>query len=121
MSEYQELERTIKEQQIALYKLMNQINDSMKELTNYLDGIKYRISNKWMEEIEHPEWLKFCDIWQDKWISSDYNDELIVKEIEQRVKQINADVAMIELLTDKSEESISIYKRTLNFKEAVKR
>lgn len=121
MSDYQELEKTIKEQQIALYKLMNQINESMKELTNFLDGIKYKISNIWMNEIEHPEWLKFCDIWQDKWVTSDYNEDMIVDEIKERLKQINADIAMIELLTDKNEEAMSIYKRTLNFKEAVKR
>ena len=120
--EYRELTHKLKLQQMELHKLCDDINQTTQQILVCIESKMYKYSQMWIDGIiEHPDWMRFRSVWFDKYVSEDYTDEMILDEINKRIKSIEAELKMVEALTQNDENAIHIYKTTLDFEKATKR
>lgn len=65
------------------------------------------------------EWLKFEQIFDDKWLNASCKTEKAVEEIQSKVEQIKKDLETLSNLPDFSFESTEVYKQSLDLNNAI--
>lgn len=119
---FKELIHKLKLQQMELNKMFDEINKSMQFISICIEVKMYKYSQMWIDgQIEHPDWMRFRSVWNDKYVSEDYTEEMILNEINKKVKAIEGELKMVEALTQNDESAIHTYKTTLDFEKATKR
>jgi hypothetical protein len=71
------------------------------------------------EATEHPEWLKFEQIFNQKWLNASVNQKTITTEIEEAITTINNNLSALQILPEFSFEAIEVYKTTLDINRAL--
>lgn len=122
MMEYKDLVMKLKKLQVDLKNIFNEINDTNTQIMACIESKMYRYSQMWLDgRIEHPEWIRFRSVWNDKYVSEDYTEEMIIDEIKLNIKAIENEFRLVCTITQNDENAIHIYKTTLDFEKATKR
>jgi len=66
-----------------------------------------------------PEWLKFEQIENPKWLNKTFTGKAVFEEITEKISKINADIQIINELPEYSFEAMEVYKRTLDTSAAI--
>ena len=67
----------------------------------------------------HPEWLKFEQIFNEKWLNASVSMKSIQGEIDSRLEQVANDLATLQNLPEFGFEATEIYKSTLDLNKAL--
>lgn len=67
----------------------------------------------------HPEWLKFEQIFNEKWLNASVSMKSIQGEIDSRLEQIANDIATLQNLPEFGFEAMTVYKSTLDINKAL--
>lgn len=70
-------------------------------------------------DIDHPQWLRFDMLMNDKWLNASVSMKSIQEEIAGRLEQINNDIATLSNLPEFSFEATEEYKNTLDINRAI--
>lgn len=104
------------------------IDTAIANLDKQLDEIKQAEQEKKRHEIceaynngDYPVWLSLEQIWDDRWLNKSVSVQQVKKDITEKVRQINGNLQTIEALPEFAFEAADIYRRTLDFGEAVRR
>lgn len=68
---------------------------------------------------DKPEWLRFEQIENPKWINKTTSIKAITEEIEAKINRVNVDIKMLLALPEFSFEAIEVYKETLDSGKAL--
>lgn len=68
---------------------------------------------------DHPEWLTLEQIFNQKWLNASVNQKTITEEIDNKIAEINRNIATLQILPDFSFEATEIYKTTLDINKAL--
>lgn len=66
-----------------------------------------------------PEWLKFTQIFDDKWLNASESMNGICSRMEEKIEQINKDMETLKNLPNFAFECMEIYKSTLDMNKAL--
>ena len=120
--DFKELTHKLKLQQMELHKMFDEINENIQLILVCIEQKMYKYSQMWLDgQIEHPDWMRFRSVWDDKYVSEDYTEKMILEEMDKKVKSIEAELKMVEALTQNDESAIHTFKTTLDFERATKR
>lgn len=70
---------------------------------------------------EIPDWLRFEQVENEKWLNKGFTLKAVKEEIEEKLGKINGDIAIIGALPDYSFEVMEVYKKTLDVGTALAR
>lgn len=65
------------------------------------------------------EWLKFEQIFDEKWLNASVRTEKAIEEMQVRIEQIKTDLATLSNLPEFSFEATEVYKETLDINRAI--
>lgn len=71
------------------------------------------------EAVGKPDWLKFEQIFNQKWLNASVNQKTITTEIETAIETINSNLSALQILPEFSFEAIEVYKTTLDINRAL--
>lgn len=84
-----------------------------------------KINAYWEGELQEdlttrpPEWLKLCNIWQDRWLNKSVSIAAAKQDIKKAIAQIQEDVATLTSLPEFGFEAVEVYKTTLDMNTAL--
>lgn len=84
-----------------------------------------KINAYWEGELQEdlttrpPEWLKLCNIWQDRWLNKSVSIATAKQDIKNAIAQIQEDVATLTSLPEFGFEAVEVYKTTLDINTAL--
>lgn len=67
----------------------------------------------------HPEWLKFEQIFNEKWLNASVSMKSIQVEIDSRLERVANDIATLQNLPEFGFEAMEVYKTTLDLNKAL--
>lgn len=73
----------------------------------------------YFESCEHPEWISFEMIFNDKWLNASVKMSAIEEEIGLKLEQITADLHTLSGLPEFAFEASEVYKSTLDMNKAI--
>lgn len=94
------------DKQVKEYEEKKKI-DKKDEIVNFFNSCTY------------PEWLKFEQIFDEKWLNSSVSMKSVKETIDARLEQIEKDIAMLSSLPEFGFEAVEVYKTTLDVNKAV--
>ena len=68
---------------------------------------------------DHPEWLHFSQILNDKWLNASVSLKAVISDMDARLEQIATDIATLSNLPEFGFESTEVYKSTLDINRAL--
>ncbi len=116
---YTEFETKINELDAIVQKPIEQINNQVKSYEEETKKTKKEQIVKYFEEHSPYEWLKFEQIFNEKWLNATVKLPGVEKEIIERITQIRNDLLTLSNLPNFSFEATEIYKQTLDINRAI--
>lgn len=84
-----------------------------------------KINAYWEGELQEdlttrpPEWLKLCNIWQDRWLNKSVTIAAAKQDIKNTIAKIQEDTATLTSLPEFGFEAVEVYKNTLDMNTAL--
>lgn len=128
--EYMEPFNTFKTQIAEIIKIIDKpvavIDAQVKDYeTREKEERREKINAYWEGELQEdlttrpPEWLKLCNIWQDRWLNKSVSIAAAKQDIKNAIAQIQEDVATLTSLPEFGFEAVEVYKTTLDMNTAL--
>lgn len=128
--EYMEPFNTFKTQIGEIIKIIDKpvavIDAQVKDYeTREKEERREKINAYWEGELQEdlttrpPEWLKLCNIWQDRWLNKSVSIAAAKQDIKKAIAQIQEDVATLTSLPEFGFEAVEVYKTTLDMNTAL--
>jgi hypothetical protein len=114
-----DFEAKIKELDAIVQKPIKQIDNQVKEYENSVKEKKKAEIITFFEGYSSFEWLKFEQIFNEKWLNATTKMPGIEKEIIDKLSQIRNDLLTLSNLPEFSFEATEIYKDTLDMNKAI--
>ena len=95
------------------------IDGQVKEYEESQKAEKRKMIELIFDSTGHPEWLKFEQIFNQKWLNASTTQKAITEEIDFIISTVNNCIATLEILPEFSFEAIEVYKSTLDINKAV--
>lgn len=118
---YEEFERKIKEISDIVQEPISIIDNQIKGFDEKKKAEKLELVKALYEELEKPDWLAFAQIFQEKFLNTSCSMANVKQYMLDSIKQINRDIATIQLLPEYSFEALEVYKKCLDVNKAVSR
>lgn len=114
-------EAQVKEVEEPIDKAIANLDAQLAEIKALKQEQKRKEIEKQFKEGGFPDWLTLDQLWNDKWLNSTVTINQIITDIDEQVKHINGNLLTINALPEFAFEAEEIYKKTLDFGEAVRR
>jgi hypothetical protein len=120
---YEDFEAKIKELDGIVNKAIQNIDGQVKgfeeqKKAEKLEAIK-ELWNNGVDYQDKPEWLKFDQIFNEKWLNASVSMKAIDEEMFSRLSQIEEDLKTLSNLPEFSFEAIEEYKQSLDINKAI--
>lgn len=116
---YEAFEKQMKELVAIVNEPVQLIDSQVKAYEDKQKADKLEKIQEFWEGTEHPEWLKCNQIFDQRWLNASFSLKKVQEAIEERLIQIEADVATIGSLPEFSFEAVECYKQTLDLNRAI--
>lgn len=116
---YEAFEKQMKELVAIVDEPVQLIDSQVKAYEDKQKADKLEKIQEFWEGTEHPEWLKCNQIFDQRWLNASFSLKKVQEAIEERLIQIEADVATISSLPEFSFEAMEVYKQTLDLNKAI--
>ena len=116
---YEAFEKQMKELVAIVNEPVQLIDSQVKAYEDNQKADKLEKIQEFWEGTEHPEWLKCNRIFDQRWLNASFSLKKVQEAIEERLIQIEADVATISSLPEFSFEALEVYKQTLDLNKAI--
>jgi len=116
---YEDFEAKIKELDKIVSAAINNIDSQVKGYEEKKRQDKLDEITKFFNSTEHPEWLHFAQIMNDKWLNASVSMKSIQEEIVSRLEQISHDIVTLSNLPEFGFEATEVYKRSLDINIAL--
>lgn len=116
---YELFEKQMKELVAIVDEPVKLIDSQVKAYEDKQKADKLEKIQEFWEGTEHPEWLKCNQIFDQRWLNASFSLKKVQEAIEERLIQIEADVATISSLPEFSFEALEVYKQTLDLNKAI--
>ena len=114
-----EFEAKIKELDAIVQKPIEQINNQVKEYEESVKEKKKVEIITFFQGFSSFEWLRFEQIFNEKWLNATVKMTAIEKEITDKLSQIRNDLLTLSNLPEFSFEATEVYKDTLDMNKAI--
>lgn len=98
---------------------ISNIDRQVKEVEEKKKAEKLETINAYFESCSHPEWLKFEQIFDSKWLNASVTLKKAQEEMVAKFEQIEANISTLQILPEFSFEAIEVYKDTLDINKAM--
>lgn len=95
------------------------IDKQIKEYEEQQRQEKKKKIEEFFSAYPHPEWLKFSQIWDDKWLNASTSLKRAQEEIDGHVDNIEQDIATLSEFPEFAFEAIEAYKTTLDLNKSI--
>lgn len=95
------------------------IDGQVKEFEEAQKKEKQEMIELIFDSTAHPEWLKFEQIFNPKWLNASVTQKAITEEIDTAIAAINNNISALQILPEFSFEAIEVYKTTLDINKAL--
>ena len=95
------------------------IDGQVKEFEENQKQEKQKMCQLIFESTAHPEWLKFEQIFNSKWLNASVTQKAITEEIDTAIETVNNNISALQILPEFSFEAIEVYKTTLDINKAL--
>ena len=116
---YEDFEKDVK----SLVSIVNEpitiIDKQVKAFEDEQKAVKRVNIESYFNGYNPFEWLRFEQIFNDKWLNSSFKTEKVVEEINGIIEQIKIDLDTLSKIPDFSFESIEVYKDTIDLNKAL--
>lgn len=116
---YEEFEGKVKELTAIVDEAITGIDKQVKE---YEDKKKQEKMDEilllWNEK-ETPEWLHISKVFDEKWLNASVTLKKVEEEIDEKLEQIERDLATLSNLSEFSFEATEVYKDTVDINKAI--
>lgn len=119
MKPFNEFKAQVNEIISIIDKPVRIIDSQVKAYEDKQKADKLEKIQEFWEGTEHPEWLKCNQIFDKRWLNASFSLKNVQEAIEERLIQIEADVATISSLPEFSFEAVECYKQTLDMNRAI--
>lgn len=116
---YEAFEKQMKELVAIVDEPVKLIDQQVKTYEDNQKADKLEKIKEFWETTEHPDWLKFNQIFDQKWLNASVSLKKVQEAITERLLLIEGDVATISGLTEFSFEALECYKQTLDLNSAI--
>lgn len=116
---YEDFEAKIKELDKIVSAAINNIDSQVKGYEEKKKQEKLDEITNFFNSTEHPEWLHFAQIMNDKWLNASVSMKSIQEEINSRLEQISHDIVTLSNLPEFGFEATEVYKRSLDINTAL--
>lgn len=116
---YEAFEKQMKELVAIVDEPVKLIDSQVKAYEDKQKADKLEKIQEFWESTEHPEWLKCNQIFDQRWMNASFSLKKVQEAIEERLIQIEADVATISSLPEFSFEAVECYKQTIDLNRAI--
>lgn len=105
--------------QIEMNAVVNDINDSIKNIKNILQDNKIELNEIFEKIRKKPEWLKLYHILDDRWLSPYMDKDDVIKEMVDKIETICGEYELLDTLFGQVDIAKKVYRETLNYQAAV--
>jgi hypothetical protein len=114
-------EAQVKEVEEPIDKAIGNLDGQLSEIKTMKQEQKRREIEERFEAGQFPEWLTLEQLWDDKWLNATVTINQVITEIDEKVRRINENLLVINGLPEYSYEAEQLYKKSLDFGEAVRK
>lgn len=119
MAPFMQFKAQVAEMIALIDKPAAMIDKQVKEFEQQQKAKKLEAITAYWDSIEHPEGVKLARIMSDKWLNASASMKSIQEAINERLEQINADLAAVRALPAYAFEAEQTYINTLDLAQAV--
>lgn len=116
-----EFEAQVKEVEEPIDRAIANLDAQLAEIKTLKQVQKRKQIEEQYASGKYPEWLTLEQIWDEKWLNATVTIDKIIEQMEEKVKHINANLLTIAELPEYAFEAEEIYKKTLDFGEAIRK
>lgn len=117
---YTDFEQKIKELNGIVREAVESIDNQLSVYEDKRKEEKLKKIEEYFESIENkPFEFELNAIFNERWLNTTFSIKKVKEEIEDKIKQIHADMYTLETLPEYSFEAIEVYKSTLDLNKAI--
>ena len=116
---YEDFEAKVKELTGIVAEAITNIDRQVKEVEEKKKAEKLEIIKEYFAMCLHPEWLKFEQVFDSKWLNASVSLKKAQEEMVEKLGQIEANISTLQILPEFSFEAIEVYKDTLDINKAM--
>lgn len=116
---YEDFEAKVKELTGIVSEAITNIDRQVKEVEEKTKAKKLETIKEYFAMCLHPEWLKFEQIFDSKWLNASVTLKKAQEEMTAKLEQIDVNISTLQILPKFSFEAIEVYKESLDINKAM--